>query len=301
MPIALTNDNYYSPQANVDYMSVSQFKDFAGTTAHKSCELAAYRKFVGQYQEQPNTAMLIGSYVDSYFEGTLDRFREENMDLLFTKASVKKFSEGKGPLELYADFRKAENIIERITSDPVFMSYLSGDPQVIMTGNLFGTDWKIKMDFFFANDKIVDLKIMKDMKPLWAPDIGRKVDFIHYWGYDIQAAVYQKIVEMNTGRKLPFFIACATKEDITDYNLIEITQPHMDAALQFVEDNIQHVLALKSGAVTPVACGTCATCRLTKRLTGPVTIDSIMPVDYRNDMASEDDGGDGGAPVSLWD
>ena len=297
MPIALTNDNYYGKQANIDYMSVSQFKDFAGTTAHTSCEATAYRKFIGQYEEAPNKAMLIGSYVDAYFEGTLDQFRDQNMDLLFTKTSIKKFAEGKGSLELYADFAKAENIIERISRDPVFMSYISGMPQVIMTAPLFGAEWKIKMDFYFAGDKIVDLKIMKDMKPIWAPEIGRKVDFIHYWGYDIQAAVYQKVVEIVTGQKLPFYIACATKEDITDYNLIEITQPHMDNALKFVEENLPRVLALKAGTIEPVACGTCPACRMTKKLTGPVTVDSIMPVDYRNDMAEEEPVGE---PVDLW-
>ena len=37
----LTEDNYYSAEANMEYMSVSQFKDFAGTYGKVGCEASA--------------------------------------------------------------------------------------------------------------------------------------------------------------------------------------------------------------------------------------------------------------------
>ena len=37
----LTAENYYSPEANAEYMSVSQFKSFAGTDGKLACEAEA--------------------------------------------------------------------------------------------------------------------------------------------------------------------------------------------------------------------------------------------------------------------
>ena len=36
--MVLTPENYYSPEANFEYMSVSQFKDFSGTYGQVGCE-----------------------------------------------------------------------------------------------------------------------------------------------------------------------------------------------------------------------------------------------------------------------
>lgn len=277
MSIALTQDNYYSAEANKDYMSVSQFKDFIGTTAHGSCEDVAFKKATGVISTPKTKALLVGSYVDSYFEGTLDEFKAENPEI-FKKT---------GDKGLLADYKGAEEIISRIESDTLFANYMSGDKQVIMTGNLFGVDWKIKMDSYHPDDKIVDLKIMKDMKPIWSDEKRAKFDFIHYWGYDIQGAIYQKIVEINTGKKLPFYIACATKESPTDIEIIEITQPHLDAALAFVEENIEHVMNIKNKVIAPAKCGCCYYCKIGKVLTAPISIDSIMPITYGNENESD--------------
>lgn len=41
MGFQLTSENYYSDIANYEYMSVSQFKDFAGTYGKLGCEECA--------------------------------------------------------------------------------------------------------------------------------------------------------------------------------------------------------------------------------------------------------------------
>lgn len=263
----LNNDNYYSQAANSQFMSVSQFKDFAGTTCKLPCEETALLKYQGLMQPTTSTSLLVGSYVDSYFEGTLDQFKEDNPEI-FKKT---------GDKGLKAEYLQAESIIRRLERDPLFMSYLSGIKQQIMTANLFGCEWKIKMDSYLAGDKIVDLKVIKDMNPIWVPELHRKIDFIHFWGYDIQGAIYQKVVEIVTGYRLPFYIACATKEKITQYELIEVTQPHLDKALEFVEQRIQHVLDVKYGRVAPARCNSCGHCLGTKIIHTPITIDDIMP------------------------
>lgn len=44
----LTPENYYSPEANFEYMSVSQFKDFSGTYGQVGCEARAMAKLRGE-------------------------------------------------------------------------------------------------------------------------------------------------------------------------------------------------------------------------------------------------------------
>lgn len=256
----LTEDNYYSKEANLEYMSVSQFKDFVGTYGKRACEYEAMEKLFGRWNPPPTTPLLVGSYVDSYVEGTLDSFMERHPEV-FT-------SEG----ELKAPFRKAEEIIARIERDKYFMKYLSGKKQVIMTANIFGCDWKIKMDSYLPGVAIVDLKVMASITDLkWVKDIGY-LDFVRYWGYDIQGAVYQKVVELNTGKKLPFYIAAATKENEPDIRIIHITQNYLDEALALVEANIKRVLEVKNGEVLPDRCDACDCCRHNRVLKAPISI-----------------------------
>ena len=256
----LTEDNYYSKEANLEYMSVSQFKDFVGTYGKRACEFEATEKLFGRWNPPPTTPLLVGSYVDSYVEGTLDSFMERHPEV-FTSTG-----------ELKAPFRKAEEIIARIERDRYFMKYLSGKKQVIMKANFFGCDWKIKMDSYLPGVAIVDLKVMASITDLkWVKDIGY-LDFVRYWGYDIQGAVYQKVVELNTGKKLPFYVAAATKENEPDIRIIHITQNYLDEALALVEANIKRVLEVKNGEVLPDRCDACDCCKHNRVLKAPISI-----------------------------
>ena len=49
--IALTPENYYSQEANMQYVSVSQYKDFNGTTGKLGCEAYAMAKLRGEVEE----------------------------------------------------------------------------------------------------------------------------------------------------------------------------------------------------------------------------------------------------------
>ena len=258
--MVLTADNYYSDEANRQYMSVSQFKDFNGTYGRIGCEFAAMEKLAGRWNPEPSTALMVGSYVDSYVEGTLDDFKSRNPDIFTAKG------------ELQAPDKKAEEIIARIERDKYFMKYLSGEKQTIMTGDLFGCQWKIKMDSYIPGVAIVDLKVMSSITDLkWVKDIGY-LDFVRYWNYDIQGAVYQKIVEINTGKKLPFFIAAVTKETEPDIRIIHVTQNYLDEALLIVESNINRVLMVKNGEVEPDRCDLCDCCKHNRILRRPISI-----------------------------
>lgn len=256
----LSATNYYSQDANLEYMSVSQFKDFAGTYGKRGCEFTALKKLTGEWNPDKTTALLVGSYVDSYFEGTLEEFKKENPEI-FTKTGG-----------LRAEYKKAEEIIKRIEMDPFFMQCMSGQKQVIMTGELFGCKWKIKMDSYIPDKVIVDLKVMASItKHEWVRDVG-PMDFIRYWGYDIQGAVYQEIVYQNTGKRLPFYIAAATKEAETNIEVIHVTNNFLKDALSQVEAAMPRILRIKAGEEKPDRCEACDCCRHTKVLTGPITI-----------------------------
>lgn len=254
----LTAENYFSKEADKEYMSVSQYKAFAGTFGRLGCEAQAMAKLNGEWEDKKTTSLLVGSYVDAHFEGTLDLFKAQNPEI-FTKQNG-----------LKAEYRNAENIISRIERDEYFMQHMKGEKQVIMTAELFGIPWKIKMDVYFPGELIVDLKIMKSIRDsFWSADSSRK-NFIEYWGYDIQAAIYQKIVELNTGHKLPFKIAAASKEEYPDIEIIQIEQSVIDHALNEVEKNISNVIAVKNGEYEPVRCERCDYCKHTRKLTDAI-------------------------------
>ena len=67
----LNNENYYSPEANQEYMSVSQYKAFM------NCEAAAMASISGRYERPTTRALLVGSFVDRYFEGTRSTENED--------------------------------------------------------------------------------------------------------------------------------------------------------------------------------------------------------------------------------
>ena len=262
----LTAENYYSEEANFEYMSVSQFKDFVGTYGQRGCEFSAMAKLRGDYKEEETTALLIGSYVDSYFEGTLDRFKREHPNV-FNKS---------GNRGLKAEYLRANSIISRIERDDFFMAHMSGQKQVIMTAELFGIPWKIKIDSYLENIAIVDLKVMESLSKLkWVRDIGY-LDFVRYWGYDIQGAVYQEVVYRNTGKRLPFYIAGASKEKTPNIKVIHVQDNYLREAMGLVEHNIERVKQVKYGEVIPDRCESCDYCHETEVLTRPIGIADLV-------------------------
>ena len=252
----LTNENYFSPENQMKYMGISQFKAF------EKCEAAALAELTGEYQREKTVSLLVGSYVDAHFEGTLDVFKAQNPEI-FTK---------KG--ELKAEYRKAEEIIQRIERDPLFVTFLSGESQVIMTGEIEGVPVKIKIDSYHAGKMLVDLKIMKDFQPVYVPEQGR-LSWIEAWGYDLQGAVYQEIVRQNTGDKLPFYLAAATKEKETDIDIIEIPQPYLGVSLEHFKENVIRYDGIKKGLFQPRRCEKCDYCKQTKVLTAPRSMEVL--------------------------
>ncbi len=265
--LKLTAENYYSPEANMEYMSASQFKAF------RKCEAAALAELRGEWNRPSTTALLVGSYVDAYFSDELPQFIAEHPELFKKDGTLK------------AEFQQAEAICKRLDGDELARMLLSGKHQTIKTGKIAGVWYKAKFDSLlnarkveaickkfpnirelvpFGGPIIVDLKCMRDFDTIWDEDAGERVSFAEYWGYDTQGAIYQAI----DGRMAPFVIVGATKEAEPDIDAFHIPDDDLEFALSDVEELSPRYAAIKRGEIEPIGCGKCAHCKRTKRLSG---------------------------------
>lgn len=255
--LTLTNENYYSQQANQAYFSVSQVKDFL------KCEAYAMAKLNGEWVEEPTTPMLIGSYVDSYFEGTLEDFKVRTPQIFKKDGNLK------------AEYVKAEKIISKIENDELFMKCMSGQKQIIMTGEVFGINWKIKMDSYIPHQAIVDLKVIQKLREITLRN-GWKQSFIEKWGYDLQLSIYQEVVKQNTGELLSCIIAAIDKQDYPDMDCILIPNDQLKFQRDQLRWKIQRVIDVKNYNQEPLRCGYCDYCRATKKLKTLILPDNLI-------------------------
>lgn len=260
----LSRSNYHSIEANQEYMSVSQYKDFIGTYGLPGCEAMAMARLRGEWTEPPSTSMLVGSFIDAHFDGTLKAFKAAHPQIFRNDG------------DLRSVYQQATEIIALIASDKYFMEFLRGAKQVIVTADLFGVKWKIKIDSFFSGKAIVDLKIMKSLRESFYVKDGGIMSFVEYWGYDIQGAIYQKVVEVATDERLPFYIAAASKEPVPDHEILGFTAGELEHVLAMVESNVSRIIALKSGIEKPVRCGVCNYCRATKKLNSAIHVSDLL-------------------------
>lgn len=252
----LTEANYYGAEANRSYFSVSQFKDFL------KCPAMAMAKLSGEYVPEKTRALLLGSFVDEMLTGTVESqadFVLANRGELFKKNG-----------EPFADVAQAAETVDRVRNQPLMMHYLSGEHQVIMTGEIEGVPFKIKMDSFDPEEYITDLKYMASLR---SPNLFTPM--IEYWGYDLQAACYQEIVRQNIGKRLPFFFDVATKEKPAHLAVGQISQWNIDKAMETVRANIVNFQKIKTGEIPPDRCEdySCDWCTSTKIITEAIDTD----------------------------
>lgn len=253
-------ENYFSPENNLKYMGSSQFKAF------QKCEAAALADVKGEYVRPVSDALLIGSFVDAHFEGTLDIFKAHHPEVFTQKGTLK------------SQYQHAEYMIQRVERDSKFMQYMSGEKQKIFTGDIAGVPFKIKVDSYHP-ECIVDLKCIKDFKSIWNDSKGVKENFAIYWGYHIQGAIYREVVRQNTGNTLPFFLAAVTKEKPEpDFSLIHIDKDILDEALEEVKSLAPRFQKIKNGEIAPQRCEECAWCRHTKVLKEVVNLSELYEV-----------------------
>ena len=246
----LNEMNYFSREADLAFFSASQIKSF------RKCEAATMAALRGEYVRPMSTALTVGQYVDEALTGDLESWKEGHPEILKRDGSLK------------ADYEGARLMVERAMRDDLFMSFLEGEHQTILTAKLFGgVPFKAKFDVL-GPDRIVDLKTVRDLKSQYLPGQGR-VDFATAWDWPLQLAIYQKIYEAVEGVRLPCYLAVITKETPADIRIVQIEQERMDAEIAWLEQALPRFEAVKSGAIDPERCEMCEWCRESRILMGP--------------------------------
>lgn len=261
----LTQENYYSTEANMAYMSASQYKAFC------QCEAAALAELQGEWVQPSTQALLVGGYIDAWFAGELPVYQAQHPELFKRDGTLK------------AEYLKAQDVIARMESDELYSMLMSGQKQVVRTGLIAGVPFKVKIDSLldaaacrqiaeefpgaapalgFGDGAIVDQKVMRDLGDVWSDEERRMVPFAQAWGYDIQGAIYQAV----EGHMMPFILAVGTREEPADLAALYIPDDALRARLYEVEDRAPRYQAIKLGRERPRRCERCPWCRATRTL-----------------------------------
>lgn len=245
----LTNENYFKDKTHLNNSTLKIYSE---------CSAKALAISKGEYeQEFTSTALLVGSYVDSAIEGTLEQFKNENLEIY-------KYKNPKNGLK--SDFLESDVMIEKINQDKFAKILLTGEKQRIFTGEIEGIKVKCKVDNINFNKKFfTDLKTCKDIfETKYNYETKELESFIQFRGYLLQLAFYREIIRQNTGEE---FIACIVAYDKTD-NLrgltIQFTKEEIDNAyIEVLELIKKHKEALKGNTHRCEKCDYCNSTRKT--------------------------------------
>jgi hypothetical protein len=253
----LTDANYYSVEADREYMSVSQYKSFL------KCEAETVAELKGEFARPTNEAFLIGSYVHSFNDGTIEQFKEEHPEMYS--------STGKTKGQLKASFQVADKMIKALQDDGICMKFLTGEKETIITGELFGVKWKAKVDCLnLEKGFFTDLKTTRE--------INKKYDgqnFILHYDYVSQMAIYRELIKQQYGKDLIPYIVAVEKNDNPLKAIIKIVDRYTIPKLEEIEYNMERIIKVKSGIETPIECGICDYCRSINKVTQILTIDEL--------------------------
>ena len=250
----LSESNYYDLESDRRYMSNSLYKRFL------TCEAQAMAYLAGEWQDKPNEALLIGSYVHAAMES------EEALESF--KLSTPQLFKKDGDLK--SEYKNADRMVETLKADEFIMWLYQGPKEVIVTAEMFGVWWKAKLDVL--NTRIVDLKTTRSIRdPVWTPEYGRS-SFVEGYGYLRQLALYREIERRSTGRSEPLeaLIIAVSKEDPPDKEVIGCDEERLAIELEEVENHMPRILDVIYDRESPVRCERCDFCRMSKRLSNVV-------------------------------
>lgn len=261
----LTDDKiYYSNEVNWQFLSNSQYQSFL------ECETSALAELEGEYNKDWDTdPILVGNYVHSYFESpeAHKQFKEDYKDLLHKRDG-----------DLYKKFEVAEIMIERLKKDELFNLLWQGEKEVPLTGELYGVEWKGKIDLLnIEKGYFIDLKTTANIhRRNWSDDYGTYVSFVEKWGYVTQIALYEQLLEQQYGKPFTGYIYAVTREEIPDVAAIQVDEHKKSFELDLIEQRIERVEQVKTGQIEPKMCGKCDYCKVNKQLKDFIYSDELI-------------------------
>jgi hypothetical protein len=250
----------------------------------------------GKYQYPDSEALTVGNYFHTALESdeAHEEFRTANLEKIFKykvdKATGEPIITGK-----YAPYVKADEMIRACIEDPLISSLIAmdGESERIMTGEIFGIKWKIALDKYIPDKRlIIDWKTAADLtKTEYNPSIGERESFLEALGYLMRAAVYTEIERQNANAEddARFIIIAVSKQDPPDKGAYLLNhRDRYDWELDQVRDKLMRIISVKSGRERPRRCGSCHYCRSTKKLTKIVPYYVLTPK-FREEKEEEYD------------
>lgn len=288
----INKDNYYDVK---NVLSASTIKAF------ENCEAAALAALRGEYVRPSTTALLVGGYIDAALDSDaeLEKFKAAHPEIINSRTGA-----------LKADFQRAEDVVNRCISDPLFRALTIDSPQeghqYIVLGSIGTTatgepipckgklDFLIKPDYLLhlaeqfpawadyfrdcaaAGGLIVDLKSAASTDEQWSDDVGCRIPWVQAWHYDRQLAIYRELYRQQSGLTLPVMVLVCTKEPSPSLLPLTIDSGTLDEGLaeaQALAPRVWHLM--QTSNPDPRRCEKCAYCRMSRRL------DTMGPIDFR--------------------
>jgi hypothetical protein len=270
----ITQENYYSAEAEQEYLTCSQVKTYLDCPARWQASRSALVKPA----ETP--ALFSGNYVDCALTEP-DKFAEFcvlNKEKIYNKGTKDKKSGLYPYKDKKADIVMLDNIIARVRRDEKFMEFLTGESQLIITiDDFYGHKYKCRLDIVdWDNMRIVDLKTCRDIDAEeWVKlDSGKnvKVPWIAYWRYPMQLALYREAIRQKFSVKMRAYIAAVEKKDVPGFRIFDMTNENfLNAELKFAVGIMDRMKQDKDKSIDDIdRCGKCEWCKSTMSIKEPV-------------------------------
>lgn len=250
----VNQNNYFSKEADLEFMSVSQWKLF------NECGAKALATIKGQEDATFKDAFLEGQLFEAIVTGNEKQFMEEHPELISTRGTTAG--------QLKSEFKKVVNSAETFKKQTLFKEILEKcEKQVILTGEICGIKTKCAIDLFDPKtNSIYDIKCMKDFKEQWNKEEKCYTPWYYTYGYVLQLAVYRELVRQNFGEPKEIGLIAATKEDVPDVQAVSFSSDLLDLELERFKQNIQYYDNIKKGIAIPIHCSVCDYCKKHKNI-----------------------------------
>ena len=250
----LTHENYFSVEANKEYMSVSQFKEFS------KCQAKALSLMNGEYSTEEKAAFLEGHLFEAMVSGEEDLFFMQHPEILASRGPTKG--------EIKANFKDAIAAASKVKMQQFIMDKIKTcDKQVILTGEIEGIKVKCCLDLLdLKNQKIYELKCMKNFNDIWNKENRIYEPWYRSYNYVLQLAVYQEIVRQNYDIICDTHLIAATKESEPDIQCLEFDNELLKVELENFKSNIRLFDGIKKGTTPAERCEHCDFCKMTKKI-----------------------------------
>jgi len=297
--LVLTPENYYSKEANAEYMSQSTIKDYCECW-HKGELIHELDRRDEVIDFKLDIIFKVGNFLHSFMEGEKAHkdFCWQNKDYIYVSATCQKMLDAlteagfkvpknskkelliqalkdnnipapKGTMR--AEFIKGEEMIDAMLAQNniVEMRRASIANEKIITFEFEGLNFKSAIDVEMPNS-YADYKTTANFDDVWWD--GNKdrwselkahrgyVSWIQGKGILEQQGLYQHALELTTGQVKRCLIAAVTKEKHPQAQIFELSQKSLDWGLARFRKMVKYYKAAKQDWIPKHYCGKCAEC-----------------------------------------